>query len=165
MRLLLALFSLLTIYSLQSFALDKDLGAFYKFSTHMYMQNNNKICNVYTRPATQSGIIRGDTVSLNITNRPYKKSKNKLAIDMAIPLQAGSKVFVKTKRKTYTLFTDLQYAFPYDKDEVSIIKALKNSNSARIVATAKNGKKISDVYSMRGVTKAIRAIDRACRKP
>ena len=94
------------------FALDKDLGVSKRFNMHMYKQDEQTICNLYSSPITQSTPYRGTNVKLHITNRPQKNHRHKLSINMGINVNTKKPILVMIDDKKYTFFAYQNFIFP-----------------------------------------------------
>ncbi len=145
------------------FALDKDLGTSKRFNMHMYKQDEQTICNLYSSPITQSTPYRGKNVKLHITNRPQKNHRHKLSINMGINVNTKKPILVMIDDKKYTFFAYKNFIFPYNKDEKRIIRDMRRARKLIIKIYDNNDKLITDEYSLYGLIQAISVIDRACR--
>ncbi len=145
------------------FALDKDLGISKRFKIHMYKQDDQIVCNLYSSPITQSTPYRGKNIKLHITNRPQKKHHHKLSINIGTNINTKKPIQIIIDNNKYTFFAYKNFIFPYDKDEKRIIRDMRRSRKLITKLYDNNNKLITDTYSLYGLIKAISIIDRACR--
>ena len=155
---------ILFIIPTHSFALDKDLGVSKRFKAHMYTEMGNKVCNAYSAPLIQSSPHRGEVVKINITNRPYKKQKHKLSINMGTIVNQKKPIQIRIDNKKFKMFAVDNFIFPFDKNESDIIRRMRRGKTLKIKAYNESGNSIEDSYSLRGLVKIISVIDKACRK-
>ncbi|MGB1360833.1 MAG: hypothetical protein ACPG8V_01815 [Alphaproteobacteria bacterium] len=160
---LLLILSLLS-FNTFAFALDKDLGVSKKFYAHMYKdESGNKICNAYAFPSAQSSPSRGKVVKLHITNRPHKRHKHKVSINMGTIITGTKEITLNIDGKKYKMFAHKNFVFPYNKDDKSIVKRMKRGRTLKVKIKTNSGKTLEDVYSLQGVVKILSKIDKACR--
>lgn len=168
---LFVLFSL--VFSVSSMSVadaaskSKVLGQFGQWKAVQATENGKKICYMVGAPTTKKGkyLKRGQVYAL-VTHRPANKSFDVVSFHYGYPFKSGAeaKLIVQGKKKeTATLFTEGETAWAYDeKADRRIATLLTKGNKLVLRGTSARGTKTEDVYSLKGSTKAYRAICRAC---
>ncbi len=99
-----------------------------------------------------------------VTHRPAKKVTNEVSVYTGYPYKKDSKVSVRIDGKAHTLFTHEETAWARTPDEDSrLVRAMRRGNRMIVKGTSSRGTVTTDTYSLRGFTKAHRAIGKACK--
>ena len=76
----------------------------------------------------------------------------------------NSEPTVTIGKKTFSLFTDTGHAFAHDKkSDIALIKAMIRGSTMIIKGVSSRRTKTTDTYSLKGVSAAMKAINKACK--
>ena len=128
-------------------------------------ENGSKTCYMAAQPGkTAPKDVKRGEVWLLITHRPKKKVKNEVSVYTGYPYKKDSKVAVAIDGKGYSLFTHEETAWARTPSEDGrLVKAMRRGNRMIVRGTSQRGTKTTDTYSLRGFTKAHKAISKACK--
>ncbi len=113
--------------------------------------------------STPTGVKRGP-IWLLITHRPYKKIKGEVGIYVGYPFKTGSTVVIDVDGTKFKLYTVEDTAWVEDPDvEKKLVAAMRAGRKMVVLGTSKRGTKTTDNYSLKGFTRAHKAINRACK--
>ena len=85
----------------------------------------------------------------------YKKDKN----------GKQSNVKIQVGKDIWTLFTDRKNAWTYPgDDDTQIVKAMRKGMKLTVKGISSRNNPTTDKYSLKGVTAAYRAINKACKR-
>ncbi len=122
-------------------------------------------CYMAGQPSSSKpgGVKRGPIWVL-ITHRPYKKIKGEIGVYVGYPIKPGSTATINVDGKTFKLYTVDDTAWVENpKTEAKLVKAMRAGKKMVIRGISKRGTKTTDRYSLKGFTRAHRAINRACK--
>ncbi|MDP6688905.1 MAG: invasion associated locus B family protein [Alphaproteobacteria bacterium] len=110
-----------------------------------------------------AGVKRGPIWVL-ITHRPYKKIKGEVGIYVGYPFKPGSTASIDVDGKKFKLYTVDDTAWMENpKSEAKLVRAMRAGKKMVIRGVSKRGTKTTDRYSLKGFTRAHKAINRACK--
>ena len=110
-----------------------------------------------------AGVKRGP-IWLLVTHRPKKKVKGEIGIYVGYPLMANSNVTVEVDGEKFKLYTVKDTAWVEDgKVEAKLVAAMRKGRKMTVRGTSTRGTKTTDSYSLKGFTRAHKAINRACK--
>ena len=131
----------------------------------MLKEGKGKACYMAGQPksSTPAGVKRGP-IWLLITHRPYKKIKGEVGIHVGYPFKTGSTAVIDVDGKKFKLYTVADTAWVDDpKVEKKLVAAMRAGKKMVVRGTSKRGTKTTDRYSLKGFTRAHKAINRACK--
>ena len=107
---------------------------------------------------------RGEIYAL-ITHRPGQNIFNEVQFTAGYVFKKNSKVTVKIKKKKFQLFTDGDSAWVRkNKVEKALVKAMRSGVNMVVRGVSSRGTKTKDTYSLAGITSALKAIGKGCRR-
>lgn len=110
-----------------------------------------------------TGVKRGP-IWLLITHRPYKKIKGEVGVYAGYPFKSGSTATINVDGQSFKLFTVKDTAWIDDtKAEAKLVAAMRAGKVMVIRGTSRRGTKTIDKFSLKGFTRAHKAIGRACK--
>ena len=128
-------------------------------------EGKGKACYMAGQPndSKPTGVKRGPIWVL-ITHRPCKKIKGEVGVYVGYPIKPGSNVTINVDGKTFKLYTVDDTAWVENpKIEARLVKAMRAGKKMVIRGTSKRSTKTTDRYSLKGFTRALKAINRACK--
>ena len=135
------------------------------WNAYMLREKKGPACYMTSRPVSTApkGVRRGEIWFL-VTHRPKRKVRNEISVYMGYPLKAGKDVTVVVdKQKSFNLFIDGEIAWgDTEAQEKALVRAMQKGNRIVVKGLSKRGTNTSDQYSLKGFTKAYRAISKAC---
>ena len=149
-----------------SSASAKELGKFKEWTASSEGKGNARACWIYSKPIKNVGKYkkRGEIYAL-ITHRPGQNIFNEVQFTAGYVFKKNSKVTVKIKKKKFQLFTDGDSAWVRkNKVEKALVKAMRSGTNMVVRGVSSRGTKTKDTYSLAGITSALKAIGKACRR-
>ena len=146
-------------------AADKFLGRFGKWEAHQSGTGADSVCFIATLPAKTDGKVtkRGEA-TLMIAHFVKRKAWAQVQVKAGFALKKGSTVDLAVGDKRFKLTADNMTGFGEGKENADIVNALKSGKTASATELPATGPKIVDSYSLDGFSKALAAIDKACKK-
>ncbi len=140
------------------------LGSFQDWSAYTFLEDGNKVCYALAQPkeARHGGRPRGKIYAL-VTHRPAKNSTNVVSFIAGYNYKPGSEVTVKIGTRNFSLFTEGDGAWARDEEtDNRLVQAIRAGLTMVVEGVSEFGTETTDIYSLRGSTAAINAINRAC---
>ena len=128
-------------------------------------EGKGKACYMAGQPkdSKPAGVKRGPIWLLG-THRPYKKIKGEGGVYVGYPLKAGSTVKINVDGKTFKLYTVDDTAWvEKPKAEKKLVAAMRAGRKMVVRGISKRGTNTTDTYSLKGFTRAHKAINRVCK--
>lgn len=143
------------------------MGDYNDWAAYTYKENGKNVCYMASTPKRDEGKYtkRGDMYVI-ITHRPAEKSFDVFNIVAGYDYKKNSKVSVKIGKETFTnFFTDGDKAWTLkESDDKTLVKAMMRGERMIIEGTSSRGTKTKDTYSLKGFTRAYKAISAKCGK-
>lgn len=142
----------------------KNIGEFGDWTAYLYMEDNNKVCYMVSKPKKQEGDYakRGDVFAL-ITHRPAEKSTNVFSFVAGYSYKADSEVNVNIGQQNFKLFTQNETAWAADAATDNRLAAAIRSGSSMIVkGVSAKGTRTTDTFGLKGSSAAHAAISKEC---
>jgi len=165
-RLLLVFTAVTLILALPALAQDASLiDSFGDWEAYRESDGGKAVCYIGSQPKKARGKYkkRGETYVL-ITHRPAEKSFAVVSIKAGYAYQKASEVDITIGDAAFKLFTDAGHAFAYDdKADKALVKAMIRGARMVVRGTSSRGTKTTDIYSLKGFSAALKAINKACK--
>ena len=141
----------------------KSIGKYKNWEAFVYTDGNGKVCFAQTIPLERAPKnFKRKPSRLFVTFRKSEKIKNEISVTSGYEYKPAS-VTAKTGKNEFSLFSQGNFAWLLDgEEEYNLIKTMKKASKLSVAATAKNGSKTKDLYSMMGFTKAYNAARKSC---
>lgn len=142
------------------------LGDFGNWSAFRFHEGGKAACYIASEPTKAEGKYkkRGEIFAL-VSHWPDEKRHNEISFLAGYTHQDNSTVSVKIDGKETRLFTDADRSYAADRDtDDAMVKAMKRGSRMIVQGVSKRGTKTKDTYSLKGFTKAMQSIDKACPK-
>lgn len=155
--------SLLVAAAAASAAESRALGDFGAWQAYSYGEAGGKVCYASAAADRTEGGARGRKPTyLAVTNRA--NSRGEVSVTGTYGFKADSDAELQIGGMKYTFFTrgDSAWSKQAGADK-SIVAALEKGREVVVRATPAKGRPILDVIPLDGFTKALAAIDKACR--
>lgn len=162
---LAALTAGIAVTAAPALAADKFLGRFGKWEAHQSGAGADAVCFIATLPAKTDGKVakRGEA-TLMVAHFVKRKAWAQVQVKAGFALKKGSAVDLAVGDKRFKLTADNMTGFGEGKENAEIVAALKAGSTATATELPAAGPKIVDSYSLDGFSKALAAIDKACKK-
>jgi len=134
------------------------------WALYTYPDKAGKVCFAMAAPTSQrpTGVNRDPTYFM-VTNRPGSKVHNEVSIVIGYPFKTDSYVTVNVDGKKFRLFTQGDGAWSDELSEQAwLVNAMKAGSKMSVHGLSKRGTNTTDTYSLKGVSAALRAADKAC---
>ena len=121
-------------------------------------------CYAGSKPTKQEGKYsqRGDVFIL-VTHRPKEKTFDVVSIEAGYVYKDGSEVIAAVDGKPLSLFGQGGQAWARDAaGDAQLVKALRAGSALVVKGTSSKGTLTTDTYSLKGVSAALDAINKAC---
>lgn len=139
-----------------------SLGAFGDWEA--YRDARAGFCYAGSKPVKQEGRYtqRGDAFVL-VTHRPKEKSFDVVSFDAGYAFVDGAEVSVTVGAQTLSLFGQGEQAWARDGGgDANLVKAMRGGAMMVIKGASSRGTQTTDTYSLKGVSAALDAINKAC---
>lgn len=143
----------------------KVLGTYTDWEVHTFQQNGAKVCNMFTTPQESEGDYtqRGD-VYMFVTNRPAEGVTDEFSIQIGYTFKPGVPAYATVGGRKYELFTQDDFAWLHeDKEQSSLIRAMRAGADIVVEGISNRGTRTKDVFSLSGFTAAHNTISSACK--
>ena len=122
-----------------------------------------RTCYISSLPKKSSGKYkkRGEA-SITIAHWPMRKRFNEITVVGGYRYKKKSEVAVLIGRTVFRLFTQGGRAWAYAGDDAKLVRAMKAGASMTVTGASTRGTRTVDTYSLKGITKALAAIGKAC---
>lgn len=158
-------FLVMLIMSAMAYAADpKVIGEFDDWSAYVYMEGNNKVCYMVSKPKKTEGNYtrRGDVFAL-ITHRPAEKSKNVFSFVAGYPFKQGSEVTASVGNQNFKLFTQNETAWaPDEATDSRLTNAIRSGSSLIVKGLSARDTATTDTFGLKGSSAAHSAISKEC---
>lgn len=142
----------------------KRIGDFGDWSAFKFSEDGNPACYMSSEPTKATGDYkkRGEVFAI-VTHRPAEKRIGEVSIIAGYAYQKDSTVEIAIGKQNFSLFTQDDGAWALDAEgDKTLIQAMRKGNRMVVKGTSSRGTLTTDTYSLKGFTKAYRAIGKAC---
>ena len=141
----------------------KLIGRFGDWEAYIRGGKDDRFCYIVSKPKEASLRSRRGDIFLLIWHRPGKKEFDVVQVDAGYSFKKESEVEVKVGGDEWQLFTRDGNAWTYrGEDDFSIVQAMRKGSRMTVKGTSSRNNPTTDSYSLKGVTAAHRAINKAC---
>jgi len=142
------------------------LGSFGDWEAYTRGGKDDRFCYIVSKPKEASLRSRRGDIFLLVWHRPAKSEFDVVQVDSGYTFKKDSEVELRVDSEAWKLFTRDGNAWAYSQeDDTSIMAAMRKGARLTIKGTSSRNNLTTDNYSLKGVTAASRAIDKACRRP
>ncbi len=142
----------------------KRIGDYGDWSAFQFSEDGNPACYMSSEPTKATGDYkkRGDVFAI-VTHRPAEKRIGEVSIIAGYSYKKDSSVAVAIGKQNFELFTQDDGAWALDvATDKKLVQAMRKGNRMVVKGTSSRGTLTTDTYSLKGFTKAYRAIGKAC---
>lgn len=107
-------------------------------------------------------VNRGD-IFFYVTTWPKFKVRQEVSVMLGYPMAAPSTPTIAIGAKNFTLFEKGNRAYIHTSLEAGLLKAMRAGQKMVIKGTSKRGTHTVDIYSLSGITAALKAATTACK--
>lgn len=145
----------------------RQIGEYDDWTAYTYKEKNKNVCYMASTPKRDEGKYtkRGD-IYVVITHRPGENSFDVFNIVAGYNYKKDSKVSIKIGKEVFNnFFTDQDKAWTLnDADDKALVKAMMRGERMIVEGQSSRGTKTKDTYSLKGFTRAYKAISAKCGK-
>lgn len=155
---------LITSGSFTAVAADSTVvKRFNDWTVYKAKSNDGSICFAASTPKDiePKGVNRGD-IFFYVTTWPKYKVREEVSVKLGYPLKASSTPTITIGAKNFTLFDKGERAYIHTSLEKKLLAAMRAGSKMIIKGTSKRGTNTTDVYSLSGITAALKAAVSAC---
>ncbi len=141
------------------------LGTFDDWTAYVFPDKDGKVCYMTTEPTKSQGKYKvRDDVFLFVTHRTGEKTYDVVNVMAGYTYRKTSKpTFKVDNKKAITLVAHADTAWTKDsKTDKELVAQMKSGSKAVLKGTSKRGTLTTDTFSLKGFSKAYRAIQKAC---
>lgn len=141
------------------------LGKSGDWAAYSHKASAGTICYAISKPkfSVPQGLNR-DQAYFMISNRPSQNIRYEINILIGYPFKKDGVAKVKVAEKSYSLFTRGDGAWVKDPSlERRLVENMKAGAEVSVEGTSWRGTVTKDIYSLIGVTAALKTIDQNCR--
>jgi invasion protein IalB len=142
----------------------KSLGTFNAWTAWQGTDANGEICYISSQPSdSEPKNVNRDPIHFLVIHRKGLGTKNEVQTLIGYPFNANPNASATVDGKAYPMVTEGSAAWLASSgDESGFVSSLKAGTELVVRGTSQRGTKTTDKYSLRGVTAAMSAIDKAC---
>ena len=90
-----------------------------------------------------------------------------VSFEAGFPIDSQNNVLITIDGRSFNLYTDPNgeiedYAWPLHTEDLNIINALKAGSQAQITSNSRRGTKVTDIFSLKGVTRGLQRAKESC---
>lgn len=123
----------------------------------------DRFCYIVSKPKEASLRSRRGDIFLLVWHRPAKKEFDVVQVDAGYSFKDKSEVEVKVGGDEWNLFTRDSNAWTYrGDDDAKIVEAMRKGARLTVKGTSSRNNPTTDSYSLKGVSAAHRAMNKAC---
>ena len=140
------------------------IGDYGDWSAFQFSEDGNPACYMSSEPTKATGDYkkRGDVFAI-VTHRPAEKRIGEVSIIAGYSYKKDSAVAVAIGKQGFELFTQDDGAWALDAaTDKKLVQAMRRGNRMVVKGTSSRGTLTTDTFSLKGFTKAYRAIGKAC---
>lgn len=162
--LLLALLFAVTLAAV-AWAEEKVLGVFDAWGAQSFTEAGQTTCTMWSAPTKDQGKYKKrGAIYAYVTHRPWDKRLFEVSIVAGYSFEKDSEVRVTIGGQRFDLFTEGDTAWSKSaEDDKALVGAMRRGNSMVVTGRSSRGTNTTDTYSLKGFTKAINAINKACK--
>ncbi len=139
------------------------IGRFGDWEAYTRGSKGDRFCYIVSKPKEASLRSRRGDIFLLVWHRPAKKEFDVVQIDAGYPYKKESEVEIKVGGEQWRLFTRDGNAWTYrGDDDANIVEAMRKGARMTVKGTSSRNNPTTDSYSLKGVTAAHRAMNKAC---
>lgn len=142
----------------------ESLGVFGAWTVFAADVPGGKVCYMVAEPASAKGnYTRRGEVRAFVTHRPAAGARDVFSYETGYTYQEASKATVTIGGKKFTLFTHENMAWAdTTKDDAALARAIRAGSTMVVRGTSSRGTLTTDTFSLKGSSKAYKAMSDAC---
>lgn len=141
------------------------LGTYDAWTAYVFQDKDGKVCYMTSEPTKSRGKYKiRDDVFLFVTHRMADKTFDVVNVMAGYTYRKGSKpTFTVDKKKPVSLVSHADTAWTKDgKTDRVLVDQMRKGSTAVLKGTSQRGTLTTDTFSLKGFSKAYRAIQKAC---
>ncbi|MDH3737953.1 MAG: invasion associated locus B family protein [Alphaproteobacteria bacterium] len=141
----------------------KLIGRYGDWEAYTRGGKDDRFCYIVSKPKEASLRSRRGDIFLLVWHRPAKKEFDVVQVDAGYSFKEKTEVELKVGSDEWKLFTRDGNAWTYrGDDDASIVEAMRKGSRLTVKGTSSRNNPTTDSYSLKGVTAAHRAMNKAC---
>ncbi len=141
----------------------KLIGRFGDWEAYTRGGKADRFCYIVSKPKEASLRSRRGDIFLLIWHRPAKDEFDVVQVDAGYSFKKETEVELKIGGNEWSLFTRDGNAWTYrGDDDANIVQAMRKGSRLTVKGTSSRNNPTTDSYSLKGVTAAHRAMNKAC---
>lgn len=140
------------------------LQQFNDWSSYVRDGSGDKICFAVSQPKdSEPKTVKRGQIVFYLTTWKKDNIKNQVSIKIGYPLKEGSKVSATIGPQSFSFFVKDDKAFiEKPGDQSRLVEAMKKGAKMIIKGTSKRGTLTTDIYSLSGITAALKHVAKSC---
>jgi hypothetical protein len=143
------------------------LGQYDDWGVYTANPNGRKVCFALSKPIkaeTDPPNRPRDDPYLFISSRPEEKVRDEVSVIFGYAFKPNSEASLEVGGSSYSLYTQSDGGWIKNAaEEQRLINALRRGSDATVKGVSARGATTTDVYSLKGVTKALERVAQECR--
>ncbi len=141
------------------------LGQFGDWGAYTASPGGKKVCFVIAKPTqTQPTGLNRDPTYMFISTRPADKVKDEVSVILGYPAKANVDATAEIGATHVTMYTQKDGAWVKNTaDEAKMVAALRSGSDVVVKAESGRGTKITDTYSLKGLSQALDRVGQECK--
>lgn len=143
---------------------SKVVKRFQDWTVYKAETNDGELCFAASTPKdiAPKNVRRGD-IFFYVTTWPKHKVNQEVSVKLGYPLKSSTTPTITIGSSNFTLFEKGERAYIHSSLEDGLLKAMRAGSKMQIKAVSKRGTVTTDIYSLSGVTAALKEVNRACK--
>ena len=138
-------------------------GLYNDWSLYGMQENGNLVCYLSSGLEHASDPVpRRRQAFVLIINRPAESRRGVISVDPGYTYEDGSTVLMTIGRKQFHLIGKNGSAWAQDEEDPQIVAAIRGASTLVVTGRMHNGPATTDTFSLKGLPKALVALDQAC---
>ena len=168
MRILLGILTFLSLHCcLITASLSADsvvVNRYEDWTVYKAKTDNGTLCFIASTPKDfePKKVSRGD-IFFYVTTWPKFKVTEEVSVKLGYPMDASKAPEISIGANRFAMFERGNQAYVKANMEDKLVRAMKGGRKMVVRAVSKRGTKTKDVYSLSGVTAALKSARQACK--
>jgi hypothetical protein len=138
-------------------------GLYSDWSLYGMQENGNLVCYLSSGLEHASDPVpRRRQAFVLIINRPAEGRRGVISVDPGYTYEDGSTVLMTIGHKQFHMIGKNGSAWAQDNEDPQILAAIRGGSTLVVTGRMRNGPATTDTFSLKGLPKALAALDQAC---
>jgi hypothetical protein len=138
-------------------------GLYFDWSLYSMQENGSRVCYLSSGLEHASDpVARRRQAFVLIINRPTEGRRGVISVDPGYTYEDGGTVLMTIGHKQFHLIGKNGSAWAQDNEDPQILAAIRGGSTLVVTGRMRNGPATTDTFSLKGLPKALAALDQTC---